>query len=33
MDAISIQEQARRKAIAAHARRLVLDNLTVQLRP
>ena len=33
MDTISIQEQTRRKAIAAHARRLVLDNLTVQLRP
>ena len=30
MDTISIQEQTRRKAIAAHARRLILDNLTVQ---
>jgi len=30
MDTISIQEQARRKAIASHARRLILDNLTVQ---
>lgn len=30
MDAISIQEQTRRKAIAAHARRLILDNLKVQ---
>ena len=30
MDAISIQEQTRRKSIAAHARRLILDNLTVQ---
>jgi len=30
MDTISKQEQTRRKAIAAHARRLILDNLTVQ---
>jgi len=30
MDTISIQEQTRRKAIASHARRLILDNLTVQ---
>jgi len=30
MDTISIQEQTRRKAIAAHARRLILDNLTVK---
>jgi len=30
MDTISIQEQTRRKSIAAHARRLILDNLTVQ---
>jgi len=27
---ISFQEQARRRAVAAHARRLILDNLTVQ---
>jgi len=30
MDTISIQEQTRRKAIAAHARQLILDNLMVQ---
>jgi len=30
MDRISAQEQARRKAIAVHARRLLLDNLVVQ---
>jgi len=30
MDTISIQEQTRRKSISAHARRLILDNLTVQ---
>jgi len=30
MDKISSQEQARRKAIATHARRLLLDNLMVQ---
>jgi len=30
MDTISIQEQARRKSISSHARRLILDNLTVQ---
>jgi len=30
MDNLSPQEQARRKDIAAHARRLLLDNLVVQ---